>query len=154
MIAELMAVNAAYAVIKTTVQNSGEIMSAASHIADFFKNKTQIQEKLADKRQQGKETSDLEEFFALEEIKQKEQELKELMIYCGRPGLWDDWLKFQVEARHRREEAERERIAEELAKKKKFANKVQTLLLSFWLSVLGALIGFIIWFVVYLKDFK
>ena len=154
MIAELMAVNAAYAVIKTTVQNSGEIMSAASHIADFFKNKTQIQEKLADKRQQGKETSDLEEFFALEEIKQKEQELKELMIYCGRPGLWDDWLKFQVEARRRREEAERERIAEELAKKKKFANKVQTLLLSFWLSVLGALIGFIIWFVVYLKDFK
>ena len=154
MIAELMAVNAAYAVIKTTVQNSGEIMSAASHIADFFKNKTQIQEKLADKRQQGKETSDLEEFFALEEIKQKEQELKELMIYCGRPGLWDDWLKFQVEARHRREEAERERIAEELAKKKKFANKVQTLLLSFWLSVLGVLIGFIIWFVVYLKDFK
>jgi hypothetical protein len=154
MIAELMAVNAAYAVIKTTVQNSGEIMSAASHIADFFKNKTQIQEKLADKRQQGKETSDLEEFFALEEIKQKEQELKELMIYCGRPGLWDDWLKFQVEARHRREEAERERIAEELAKKKKFANKVQTFLLSFWLSVLGALIGFIIWFVVYLKDFK
>jgi len=154
MIAELMAVNAAYAVIKTTVQNSGEIMSAASHIADFFKNKTQIQEKLADKRQQGKETSDLEEFFALEEIKQKEQELKELMIYCGRPGLWDDWLKFQVEARHRREEAERERIAEELAKKKKFADKVQTFLLSFWLSVLGALIGFIIWFVVYLKDFK
>lgn len=154
MIAELMAVNAAYAVIKTTVQNSGEIMSAASHIADFFKNKTQIQEKLADKRQQGKETSDLEEFFALEEIKQKEQELKELMIYCGRPGLWDDWLKFQVEARHRREEAERERIAEELAKKKKFANKVQTFLLSFWLSVLGALIGFIIWFMVYLKDFK
>ena len=154
MIAELMAVNAAYAVIKTTVQNSAEIMSAASHIADFFKNKTQIQEKLADKRQQGKETSDLEEFFALEEIKQKEQELKELMIYCGRPGLWDDWLKFQVEARHRREEAERERIAEELAKKKKFANKVQTFLLSFWLSVLGALIGFIIWFVVYLKDFK
>jgi len=154
MIAELMAVNAAYAVIKETVQHSGEIMSAASHIADFFKNKTQIQEKLADKRQQGKETSDLEEFFALEEIKQKEQELKELMIYCGRPGLWDDWLKFQVEARHRREEAERERIAEELAKKKKFANKVQTLLLSFWLSVLGALIGFIIWFVVYLKDFK
>ena len=154
MIAELMAVNAAYAVIKETVQHSGEIMSAASHIADFFKNKTQIQEKLADKRQQGKETSDLEEFFALEEIKQKEQELKELMIYCGRPGLWDDWLKFQVEARHRREEVERERIAEELARKKKFANKVQTFLLSFWLSVLGALIGFIIWFVVYLKDFK
>lgn len=154
MIAELMAVNAAYAVIKETVQHSGEIMSAASHIADFFKNKTHIQEKLADKRQQGKETSDLEEFFALEEIKQKEQELKELMIYCGRPGLWDDWLKFQVEARHRREEAERERIAEELAKKKKFADKVQTFLLSFWLSVLGVLIGFIIWFMVYLKDFK
>jgi len=154
MIAELMAVNAAYAVIKETVQHSGEIMSAASHIAEFFKNKTQIQERLADKRQSGKETSDLEEFFALEEIKQKEQELKELMIYCGRPGLWDDWLRFQVDARHRREEAERQVIAEQLAKKKKFTDMVQNFLLGFWLSALAGLIGFILWFMVYLKDFK
>lgn len=154
MIAELMAVNAAYAVIKETVQHSGEIMSAASHIAEFFKNKTKIQERLADKRQSGKETSDLEEFFALEEIKQKEQELKELMIYCGRPGLWDDWLRFQVDARHRREEAERQVIAEQLAKKKKFTDMVQNFLLGFWLSALAGLIGFILWFMIYLKDFK
>ena len=38
------------------------------------------------------------------EEKQKEEELKQFMIYCGRPGLWGDWVRFQVEARKRRQQ--------------------------------------------------
>ena len=34
----------------------------------------------------GKEDDDLETFMHLEQLKQKEDELKQLMIYCGRPG--------------------------------------------------------------------
>jgi hypothetical protein len=30
------------------------------------------------------------------------------MIYAGRPGMWDDWLQFQKEAKEAREEAARE----------------------------------------------
>ena len=38
------------------------------------------------------------------------------MIWAGRPGLWDDWVKFQAQARVQRqqEEAEREAWATEL----------------------------------------
>jgi hypothetical protein len=54
--------------------------------------------------------SDLEEFFALEELKEKRKELEQLMIFCGRPGLHGDWVRFQVEARKRRKAAEDERI--------------------------------------------
>ena len=37
--------------------------------------------------------------MALEELRQKEEELKQIMIYVGRPGLWADWQRFQAQAR-------------------------------------------------------
>ena len=48
--------------------------------------------------------------MAVEQIRKNEQELKELMIWSGRAGLWDDWVKFQAQARvqRKREEAEAE----------------------------------------------
>lgn len=55
--------------------------------------------------------NDLEEFLALEAINQKEEELKTLMIYSGRPGLWNDWIKFQVEARKERQQRQAEATA-------------------------------------------
>ena len=45
--------------------------------------------------------------MALEELKQKEEELKQIMIYVGRPGLWADWQKFQAQARKAKREQER-----------------------------------------------
>ena len=108
MLAELAIANAAFSVIKETVQNGGDIMAAGKHVFDFFDNKTEIAKKASGKG------SDSEAFFALETIKQNEKQLKEMMIYQGRGGLWDDWMQFQVEARKKRE-AE----ARELAKKKR-----------------------------------
>ena len=54
------------------------------------------------------QATDLEEFMALESIKEAEADLKQLMIYNGRAGLWDSWLMFQKEARVNRREAEKE----------------------------------------------
>ena len=51
--------------------------------------------------------SDLEEFMALEQMKEAEQTLKQIMIYTGRPGLHGDFLKFCADARKARKEAER-----------------------------------------------
>ena len=51
--------------------------------------------------------------MALEAIRQKEEELKQFMIYAGRPGLWHDWQKHQAEARKER------RVQEELAKRRR-----------------------------------
>jgi hypothetical protein len=55
-------------------------------------------------------TSDAEEFAALEQIKQAEDQLRELMQYYGRAGLWDDFVKFQAEARKARLLERNERI--------------------------------------------
>lgn len=106
MLAELAAINAAYGVIKEVVGNGQELYAAGQHLAQFFNTKHELQKKLNEKPPS--QHQQLEEFFALEEIKAKEKELKDLMIIAGRPGLWDDWLQFQADmARARREEIKR-----------------------------------------------
>ena len=78
------------------------IAAAGIAIAQFVGAK----ENLERKAQQKGGGSDLEEFLALEKIKEQEKQLKELMIYTGRPGLWNDWQRFQAKARVARREAE------------------------------------------------
>ena len=111
MLAELAIANAAFAVIKETVANGGDIMAAGQHIFKFFDSKSEIAKKA---NQSG---SDSEAFFALEAIKQNEKDLQEMFIYQGRAGLWDDWLKFQADAKRKRE-AEARALALAKAKRK------------------------------------
>jgi hypothetical protein len=117
MLAEIAAANAAFAVIKGALANGKELHQLGSRVFDYFDNKAKIQES-ANKKGGG---SDLQEFMALEQLKQQEEELRERMVYAGRPGMWTDWLKFQAAAaKKRREEAEaaareKRRRAEQLA---------------------------------------
>ena len=103
MLAEIAAANAAFAVIKGALANGKELHQLGSRVFDYFDNKAKIQESVT-KKGGG---SDLEEFMALERLRQQEEELRERMVYAGRPGMWGDWQKFQAAAaRKRREDAE------------------------------------------------
>ena len=102
MLAELAAANAAFAVIKQAVQNGSDIAKAGSAIAKFVGAKEDLQRKSQKKGNR----ADLEEFMALEQIREQEEQLKQLMIYAGRPGLWGDWQKFQAKARIQRRDEE------------------------------------------------
>jgi hypothetical protein len=111
MLAELAAANAAFSVIKTAIQNGKEMSALGSQIAAFVSSKEDLQKKVQKKKSSAfHQGDDFEEFMALEAIKEKEEELKQFMIYCGRPGLWNDWVKFQAEARVARQQA---KLAEE-----------------------------------------
>ena len=107
MLAELAAANAAFGVIKSFISNGKELASCGKQISDFVLAKESIERKASKQKAKGVYTSDLEEFMALEELKQKEEELKQIMIYVGRPGLWADWQKFQAQARKAKREQER-----------------------------------------------
>ena len=113
MLAELAAANAAFGVIKSFISNGKDLASCGKQISDFVFAKEQIEKKAKKQKAKGVRTNDLEEFMALEKIKQQEEELKQIMIYVGRPGLWQDWQKFQAEARKSR------RYAEKMAQKRK-----------------------------------
>ena len=93
MLAELAAINAAYAVIKEVVSNGRELGECAGQLGNFFEGKRKLEKKVIETPVN--ERSRLEEFFALEEVRRKEKELKDYMLIAGRPGLWDDWVKFQ-----------------------------------------------------------
>ena len=102
MLAELAAANAAFGVIKSFISNGKELSGCAKQISDFVFAKEGLEKKAKHKKAKGIGGSDLEEFMALEQIKEKEEELKKMMIYLGRPGLWQDWQQFQAEARKSR----------------------------------------------------
>ena len=85
MLAELAAANAAFAIIKKTVQNGGEIARAGKAIGSFLSAKEDLIREGNKKRARGVGGNDLEEFMALEQIREKENELKQLMILSDRP---------------------------------------------------------------------
>jgi len=61
------------------------------------------------------------------------------MVYHGRAGLWDDWLKFQAEAARKREANKR---AEALLKLK----KTEKIAAFFWNICLAIVLAFSIYF--------
>jgi hypothetical protein len=134
MLLELQAANAAFAIIKTTIQNGKDIASAGKAISDFVGAKEDLQKK-AQKKGGG---SDLEEFLALEELRSREEELKTYMIYAGRPGLWNDWQKFQAKARVARREAEE---AAALKRKKIIEITIITAFFIVGLAIMGAFVA-------------
>ena len=112
MLAELAACNAAFGVIKQAVANGKSIADCGEFVANFVTGKADLEKKLHKKRNSlfsGGADHDLEEFMALEKIKQNEQELKEFMMLYGRWHLWDDWLRFQADQRKKRQEDEKKR---------------------------------------------
>ena len=107
MLAELAAANAAFAVIKKAVQNSGDLDRAGGAIAKFVGAKEGLEKKVAVKNRSTVGGSDLQAFLAIDQVKEAEYQLKQLMIYTGRPRLWSDWQDFQAKCRTERREAEK-----------------------------------------------
>jgi len=117
MLAEIAAANAAFAAIKMAIKNGREIADVASQVGKYV-NATEDLRKRGEKKRRGVGGTDLEEFMHLEKLKQQEEELKQLMIYTGRPGLWHDWIKFQAQAR-------KDRLAAAEKRRKKIQNWIE-----------------------------
>jgi hypothetical protein len=148
MIAEIAAANAAFAVIKGALANGKELHQLGSRVFDYFDNKAKIQEKATQKGN----GSDLEEFMALERLKQQEEELRERMVYAGRPGMWDDWVKFQAMAARKRREA-KEAAAREAARRAERAARLTEQIVMGMAAVIltGLIIYGIVLYVKYLR---
>jgi len=132
MLVELAAANAAFDVIKQTLQNGKEIYEAGEALAQYFGLKAEI----AKKAHQHGYKSDIAAFMASEQLAAKEAELKEMMIYQGRGGMWDDWLAFQAEMKRSRDAQE---LAERRAKHARKQRIVKIFMRAFY-TVVGALL--------------
>ena len=145
MIAELAAANAAFDVIKQTIQNGQEIYEAGEALARYFGLKNEIQKKAHEHGYK----SDLEAFMAAEQLKAQEDELKQMMVWQGRGGMWEDWLSFQAQMKQSRENEEKERKQAIAKRRKKLIDGLMIGGVCF--AALGAL-GIIIWIFVLLAN--
>jgi hypothetical protein len=148
MLVELAAANAAFNVIKQALANGKELHQLGSKVFDYFDNKSRIQEKATQKGG----GSDLEEFMALEQLRQQEEELRERMVYAGRPGMWGDWQQFQAAAARKRREAKEAAAREVIRRKEQLAKMVEYIAVGIAVVVLsGLMIG---GFVIYMKHLR
>jgi len=151
MIAELAAFNAGFAVVKQFVANGRDLSDAMGAIGQMVGAKEDLKAR-GEKRKKsvlsvlsGKTENDFEEFMALEKIKQVEKELTSMMKLYGRPGLHDDWVRFQAEARKQR----RQQALEDKKRKEQLWDYIA------WgfaiITLIGGFVGLVIW-VKYLRD--
>jgi hypothetical protein len=148
MLAEIAAANAAFAVIKGALANGKELHQLGSRVFDYFDNKAKIQEE-ATKKGGG---SDLAEFMALEQLRQQEEELRERMVYAGRPGMWGDWQKFQAAAARKRREAKEAAAREAKRRKEDLEKMAEYIAIGMATIVLaGLMVG---GFVIYMKHLR
>ena len=135
-----MVANSAFAVIKQTLENGRDIASAGNAISRFVGAEEQLQRDLHKKRHSiwtnflGKADNDLEEFMALEQIRVKNEKLREYMQLYGRAGLWTDYQAYCAEARKARKEAEAKRIKQ----RQEFKDLVLKIILFILISALLA----------------
>jgi len=135
MLAELAAANAAFAVIKGALANGKELSALGGRVFDYFDNKAKIQEKATSKGG----GSDMEEFMALEQLRQQEEHLRESMVYAGRAGMWDDWVKFQAQAARRRREQKEAAARAVIVRKAKMEQLIEYIAVGIATVILAAL---------------
>lgn len=145
MIAELAAINAAYAVIKEVVGNGRELSEVGGHIVDFFSSKQQLEQRVKQSQQTPRSQGELlEEFMALEEARRKEKDLRDFMLIAGRPGLLQDWDRFQQKAAQD-EEAERKRRLRALVQEQERRDELMTIAGA--ILVIGIMVALLFGFV-------
>ena len=110
----------ALAAIKIANEAIGAIKEFAGHVESVGQMGKDLT-KLADAKEDLEKSAangDDQAFWALEDIKRHEAEVKNMFIYAGRPGLWDDYCKFIANRKQLRENQRKREIAKRAARKK------------------------------------
>lgn len=140
----------AIAAIQIANEAIGAIKEFAGHVesvGQMGKDLTKLAD-AKDELEKNAASGDMEAFWALEDIKRHEAEVKQMFIYNGRAGLWDDYCKF-IENRKMMRENERKRQEEKAKAKKKMIK--DTLIYGgvafLCLSIIGGAIWFLMWMI-------
>jgi len=131
----------AIAAIKIANEAIGAIKEFAGHVSsvgEMGKDLTKLADAKDDIEKAAKD-GDMEAFWALEDIKRHEAEVKQQFIYAGRAGLWDDYCKFIANRKQLRENERKRAEAKKLARKKAIQNGF--LYVAIGIAVLGAVGG-------------
>ena len=143
----------AIAAIKIANEAIGAIKEFAGHVESVGAMGKDLT-KLADSKAEIEKAAadgDMEAFWALEDIKNHEAEIKRQFIYAGRPGLWDDYCTFIANRKMLREKQAKREAAEKARKKK----LIKDILLgtAVTVGILGA-VGIVVYAVYWMVSLK
>lgn len=140
----------AIAAIKIANEAIGAIKEFAGHVnsvGEMGKDLT----KLADAKEELEKNAkdgDMEAFWALEDIKRHEEEVKNMFIYNGRPNLWKDYCNFIANRKEIKRKAKEREEAKKLARKKAIQNGFLYLAIGIAvLGVVGGAVALLLWFI-------
>ena len=108
------------AVIQVANEAINGIKELAGHVTSVGQMGKHLT-KLADAEEEIQRKADagcMDHFWALEDIKKKNYEIKQMFIYAGRPGLWEDYQTF-IKNRKQLKENARKREALRKARRKR-----------------------------------
>ena len=114
----------AISAVKAANEAIGALKEMAGHVTSVGQMGKDLT-KLADAHEElEKEAADgdMEAFWALEDIRKKEYEIKQLFIYAGRPRLWEDYQTFIRNRKELKKKQEEREKARRLAKRKAIKN--------------------------------
>jgi hypothetical protein len=140
----------AIAAIELANQAINGIKELAGHVTSVGQMGKQLTQ-LADAHEELEKDAaagDMEAFWALEDIKKKEYEIKQMFIYAGRPGLWEDYQTFIRNRKELRKKQEEREKVKRLAKKKAFKDGLTyTIVGVAVLGVVGGAVAFLFWLI-------
>jgi hypothetical protein len=140
----------AIAAIKIANEAIGAIKEFAGHVSsvgEMGKDLTKLADAKDDIEKAAKD-GDMKAFWALEDIKRHEAEVKQQFIYAGRAGLWDDYCKFIANRKQLRENERKRAEAKKLAKKKAIQNGFLYVAVGIAvIGVVGGAVAFIYWLI-------
>lgn len=140
----------AIAAIKIANEAIGAIKEFAGHVQSVGEMGPQLT-KLADAKEEIEKKAkdgDMECFFELEKIRAREAEIKQMFIYSGRAGLWDDYQKFIANRKQIRANEKKRAEAKKLAKRKAIKNALTYGAVGiFSLGVVGGAVAFVFWLI-------
>ena len=114
----LAAANAAYSIIKKSLEAGREVNDIVGHVGKFLTAEDELKEAVKRKKSNpitaitGGAEGDWAEFQALEDLKSKRKELESWCRLYAPSGTWDRWQFFQAEARKARRAAQKQKQKE------------------------------------------
>jgi len=137
-IAAVKIANEAIGAIKEFAGHVESVGQMGSHLTKLSDAKEEIEKKAQD--------GDMDAFIALEDIMRHETEIKNMFIYSGRPGLWEDYCKFIANRKQMRANAQKRQLLEQQRRKrliKDWAIGIGVTLAA--LSAIGLFILLLVW---------
>ena len=137
-IGAVKAANEAIGVIREGISNCQSIGQLGASLTKL----TDAQDEIKKKADEG----DMDAFFALESIRQERENIKRILIYEGRGGLYQDWITFENNRRELREKERKRAEAKKLARRKAFKDGLTYALVGIsLLGVIGGAVALIYW---------